>query len=93
VNARAESICVRISERTTPNPATVSMGPTALSGRRRQATRPHAMKEMPESRWITSLPGTGGSPAKTGISAMTPAAAPAAQSATQNRVPCVRAVT
>ncbi len=49
------------------------------------------MKEMPESRWITSSPGTGGSPSKTGIRAMTPAAATAAHSATQNHMPCVRA--
>jgi hypothetical protein len=49
VNASGESICMRIGARSSQQPASVSMRPTALSGRRRQATRPHAAKETPES--------------------------------------------
>ena len=91
VNASGESIWMRIGARSTPKPASVSRRPTALSGRRRQATRPHAAKETPESVWITSFPGTGGPRSKsTGISAMTLAAATAAHSASQNAAPCVR---
>jgi hypothetical protein len=54
VNASGESICLRIGARSSQQPASVSMRPTALSGRRRQATRPHAANETPDSVWITA---------------------------------------
>ena len=38
----------------TPNPAAVRRRPTALSGRRRQAMRPHAANDTPESVWMVS---------------------------------------
>ena len=61
------------------------MGPTALSGRRRHATRPHAAKDTPERLWITSFAGTGGPRSKsTGIWAANPAAAAEIHSASQN---------
>ena len=74
-------------------PMTVNIQPTALSGRRRHAIRPHAANETPESVWITMFPGTGGPVANnTGISATTLAHATAAQAASQNAAPCVGAV-
>ena len=38
----------------TPKPAAVRRRPTALSGRRRQAIRPHAANDTPESVWMAS---------------------------------------
>ena len=54
VNASGESICSRIGSARTTKPARVSSQPTALSGRRRHATRPLAANETPESVWMTS---------------------------------------
>src|SRR4051794_32019400 len=69
----------------TPKPAAVSMGPTALSGRRRHAMRPHATNDTPERLCSTASSGTGGPPAvSTGIWATTPAAPAAIHSASQN---------
>ena len=93
VNASGESICRRIGARSNQQPVSVSRRPTALSGRRRQATRPHAANETPESVWITAYPGTGGPrPKSTGINAMKLAVATAAHNASQNAVPCAGAV-
>jgi hypothetical protein len=68
------------------------MGPTALSGRRRHAMRPHAAKDTPERLWNTSSDGTGGPPSvSAGIWAIKPAAAVKIHSAGQNHGPCVGA--
>src|SRR3954464_5462351 len=68
-----------------PNPVTVSIGPTALSGRLRHAMRPHAANETPERLWNTSFAGTGGPrPISAGIWATKPAAAGAIHSTIQN---------
>ncbi len=69
------------------------MGPTALSGRRRHATRPQAAKDTPERLWSTSSAGTGGPrPKSAGIWATKPAAAAEIHSASQNHGLCVGAV-
>src|SRR5690242_1267857 len=61
------------------------MGPMALSRRRRQATRPHAANDVPESEWITSLTAIGGPRSKsTGIRAAKLATAGAVHSGIQN---------
>ena len=93
MNASGESSCPRIADSRTPKPATVSMGPTALSGRRRHATRPQAAKDTPERSWSTSFAGTGGPrPNSAGICATKPAAATEIHSASQNHRLCVGAV-
>ena len=93
VNAAGESSWVSTGDSRTPKPVTVNRRPTALSGRWRHASRPHAMKEMPASRLITTYPGSAGPVSNsTGISAAKPVAAAATDSASQNHRPCVGAV-
>jgi hypothetical protein len=86
VNAAGDATWLRIGATNMPNPATVSIRPMALSGRRRHAISPHATKEIPASRWTIEKPGTGGPRSvSTGLSATAPAAAPATHSASQNQ--------
>ena len=70
VAATGESSWTSTGDSRTPKPVTVNRRPTALSGRWRHASRPHAMNEMPESLLITAYPGSGGPRSKiTGIRA------------------------
>jgi len=93
VNATGESSGISTGDTKTPKPATVSMRPIALSGRWRQAMRPHAANETPESVRTTSYPRRGGARSNnTGIRAANPAAAAATHSASQNHGLCVGAV-
>ena len=90
VNATGESSWASTGDSRTPKPVTVNRRPTALSGRWRHASRPHAMKEMPASRLITAYPGSAGPRSNsTGISAAKPAAA-AATAQRQPEPPAVR---
>src|SRR3954470_10601586 len=83
-----------MADSSTPKPATVSMGPTALSGRRRQAISPHAAKDTPDRLWSTSFSGTGGPRSvSAGIWATKPAAAAEIHSTGQNHGLAVGAVT
>jgi hypothetical protein len=92
VTAAGESSWSSTGDSKTPKPVAVNRRPTALSGRWRHASRPHAMNETPASLLITTYPGSGGPRSKiTGIRATNPAAT-AATDASQKPRPCVGAV-